>query len=90
MKYALNAVIALAVLVYGAPRMELTDGRLWQNAFGVLWVVLAILVAAAHLYKLFGTDEAAERELARIKRAKWERWEHRLGLSQRSEKARFK
>lgn len=65
------ALAALAMLIYGVPRIELTSGLTWQNAFGAVWIAFALLVIAAQLHWLFRVDESKERQMKRVKRAKY-------------------
>lgn len=78
MKHAAYALLALALFIYGVPRIELTEGWTLQNVFGALWLAFALLVCAAHLHRLFLVDEATEARLGRVKREKYAAWERRL------------
>lgn len=64
------AMLALGVLAVGVTQIEVAAGWTWQNGFAALWVLLALLTAAAHLQRMLQSDEQ-ERQLARIKREKY-------------------
>ena len=69
-KHMFYAMLALAVLAVGVTQIEVAAGWTWQNGFAAVWLLLALLTAAAHLARLLRSDEE-ERQLARIKREKY-------------------
>lgn len=90
-RHVLYLLAALAMLVYGLPRLELGAPWTGTSIFAVVWIGLALLVVAAHLGAILFIDEAKSQELRRIKQAKRRAWERRLqqaasGRSKRSER----
>lgn len=77
MKHAAYALLALCLLAYGAAVFEPAAGWGWQNAFAGLWLVLALLAAAAHIQRLL-IDEATAARLVRIRRERITALERRL------------
>lgn len=65
--------LALGMLAYAVPRLELGSGWTAANAFGIAWIAFALLVVAAHLHELLGVEEEKKRELLKVKRMK--RWQ---------------
>jgi membrane protein implicated in regulation of membrane protease activity len=64
------AMLAIGVLAVGVTQVEIAAGWTWQNIFAALWMLLALLTAAAHLQRMLQSDEQ-EKQLARIKREKY-------------------
>ncbi|UHA76143.1 hypothetical protein KIK04_17330 [Paenibacillus sp. 481] len=54
---------------------HLSTGATW---FSFVWIGFALLVLGAHLYRLLGVDEEAERHLQRIRREKLRRLEEHV------------
>lgn len=73
----LYLLIALAMLVYALPRLDLNAPWDWSSVFGMLWLGFALVIIAAHVNVILLTEER-RKELARIKRAKANLWERRL------------
>ncbi|MFC0214103.1 hypothetical protein ACFFK0_16875 [Paenibacillus chartarius] len=62
--------LALGMLFYAVPRLELGQGISTAAVFGAVWIGLALLIVAAHLHEILGVDEETRKELSRIKRMK--------------------
>ncbi|NIK76051.1 hypothetical protein FHS15_001158 [Paenibacillus castaneae] len=73
----LYLLIALAMLIYALPRLDLNAPWDWSSVFGMLWLGFALVIIAAHVNVILLTEER-RKELARIKRAKANLWERRL------------
>lgn len=76
-KHAAYALLACGMLVYGAVSFKVEAGWGWQNGFAALWSLLALLVLAAQLVRLFMSKRTEER-LERVRRVKRAAWERRL------------
>lgn len=77
-RHVLYLLIALAMLVYGLPKLQFSAPWDWTSVFGMIWIGFALVVIAAHLNVLLLINEEKRRELDRIKRAKNRAWEQRL------------
>lgn len=77
-RHLLYLIIALSMLVYAWPYLEL--GGPWNAArvFGLIWTLFALLIVIANANALLLVSEEKRKELARIKRAKAMLWERRL------------
>jgi hypothetical protein len=62
--------LALGMLLYAVPRLELGTGLHAGSLFGVFWVCFALLVIGAHLHQILGVDEETKQEMKRIKKFK--------------------
>ncbi|OMF35908.1 hypothetical protein BK133_09440 [Paenibacillus sp. FSL H8-0548] len=76
-RQVLYLLIALAMLVYALPRLELDAPWSLMSVFGLVWMVFALVIIAAHVNALLMSDEK-RKELARIKKAKARLWERKL------------
>jgi hypothetical protein len=77
-RHVLYLLLALAMLVYALPRLELGDPLSVSSVFGYIWVALALLVVTANVNELLLMDEEKRKELARIKRAKYVLMERKM------------
>jgi hypothetical protein len=62
--------LALGMLFFAIPRLDLRSGLTLPTVFGVVWVLFALMIVAAHLYELIGMDEQKKQELSRVKKMK--------------------
>jgi hypothetical protein len=85
-RHVLYLLIALAMLVYALPRLELSAPWSLMSVFGLVWILFALVIVTAHVNALVMNDEK-RRELARIKKAKALLWEQKL-LQKVTRKAR--
>ncbi|WP_424768065.1 hypothetical protein [Paenibacillus sp. sgz302251] len=76
-RHVLYLLIALAMLVFAVPRLELQAPWNWTSVFGFVWILFALVIIAAHVDALLMND-VKRKELARVKRAKALLWERRL------------
>jgi uncharacterized membrane protein len=76
-RHVLYLLIALGMLGYGLPRLEL--GTTWEltNVFALVWTLFAFVIVAAHVNALMLPEEK-RKDLARVKRAKTLLRERRL------------
>ncbi|WP_246078995.1 hypothetical protein [Paenibacillus piri] len=65
--------LALGMLFYAVPRLDIGSGLTLPTVFGVVWVVFALMIIAAHLHEILGVEEETKREIAKVKRMK--RWQ---------------
>lgn len=70
LKNVIYMSLALGMLFYAAPRLEMGQGLTAGTIFGVVWIGLALLIVAAHLHEILGVDEETREELGRIDRMK--------------------
>ncbi len=66
--------LVMAMLIYAIPLLEIGQGFTPENIFAFVWIVLAVLVIAAHLHQILGVDEETRRQLARVKRYRSWQW----------------
>jgi len=85
-RHVLYLLIALAMLVYAVPRLELSAPWSLMSVFGLVWILFALIIVTAHVNALVMNDEK-RRELARLKKAKALLWEQKL-LQKTSRRAR--
>ncbi|WP_419872121.1 hypothetical protein [Candidatus Pristimantibacillus sp. PTI5] len=76
-RHVLYLLIALAMLVYALPRLELSAPWSLMSVFGLVWLLFASLIVIANVNALVMSEEK-RKELARIKRAKAQLWEQKL------------
>ena len=60
--------LALGMLIYAVPRIEMGQGFTLPTVFGIIWIGFALLVVAAHLHRILGVDEETKKEMARIRK----------------------
>ena len=66
--------VAMGMLIYAAPRLEVGQGATLPTIFGIVWIAFALLIVAAHLHRILGVDEETRQELARVrKHSRWQR-----------------
>ncbi|MBD2872913.1 hypothetical protein [Paenibacillus arenilitoris] len=86
-RHVIYLLIAAAMLVYAAPRLALGAPWDWTSAFGIVWVLFALVVIAAHANALLMSDEK-RKELARIKRARAQLLQRKLERKAPARRAR--
>ncbi len=72
MKSVIGLSLALGMVIYAVPRLEIGQGYALPAVFGIVWLALMLLIIAAHLHRLLGVDEETRREMAKVK--KFQRW----------------
>lgn len=60
--------VALGMLIYAVPRLEIGQGFTAATVFSIVWIGFALLTVAAHLHRILGVDEETRQELARVRR----------------------
>jgi hypothetical protein len=78
----ISLCVALGMLIYAIPRLQIGQGWTYSTVFSVVWIGMALLIIASHLHDLLGVDEETREELVRIKRMK--RWQFEQKLTGRS------
>lgn len=76
-RHVLYLLIALAMLVYAIPRLELNAPWSLMSVFGLVWILFSLIIITSHVNALVMNDDR-RKELARIKRAKALLWEQKL------------
>jgi len=69
--------LALGMLIYAVPRLEIGHGWTMPTIFGIVWIGFALLVVAAHLHRILGVDEETKQEMNRLRkysRLRREQW----------------
>lgn len=77
-KHIVYLGLALGMLIYAIPRLEVGQGLTMPTIFSIVWIAMVLVVIAAQLHFILGVDEEARKELARIRRAKYVYRERRL------------
>ncbi|WP_338043659.1 hypothetical protein [Paenibacillus hamazuiensis] len=80
--------IALGMLFYAVPRLDIGEGMTLPNVFGITWICFALMVIAAHLHEILGVDEEARKEMSRVKKMK--KWQFEQMLQGRRKMLQFK
>lgn len=88
MKSVMYMGLALGMLFYAVPRLDIRSGFTLPTIFGVIWVIFALMIVAAHLHELIGVDERKKQEIVRVKRMKG--WQMEQMLSGRRKLMQFK
>ncbi|HEX7055710.1 MAG TPA: hypothetical protein VF260_00760 [Bacilli bacterium] len=57
--------LALGMLLYAAPRLQIGGDLRLPAVFGIVWICMALLVIAAHLHEFLGVDEENRRAYRR-------------------------
>lgn len=70
MKNVIYMGLALGMLFYAVPRLDLSSESIVQTVFGIVWIVFALVIIAAHLHELIGVDEETKQEMMKVKRVK--------------------
>ena len=83
--HVLYMLLALAMLLYALPMITFSSGDIWISVFGVVWVLFAFLVIAAHWHVILGVDEEKKKALERIRQAKFQQWQ--MKWSQETERS---
>lgn len=74
--------IAVGMLIYAVPQLEIGQGLTLPTVFGIVWIGMALLIIASHLHQLIGVDEETKKELVRInKYKKWRMEQFIMGKS---------
>lgn len=60
--------LALGMLIYAVPRLEIGHGFTPGTVFGIVWIGFALLIVAAHLHHILGVDEETKNELNRVRK----------------------
>jgi hypothetical protein len=60
--------IALGMLIYAVPRLDLGHGFILPTIFGIVWLGFALLIVSAHLHRILGVDEETKQELNRVRK----------------------
>lgn len=60
--------LALGMLIYAVPRLEIGHGLTGSTVFGIVWIGFALLIVAAHLHRILGVDEETKKEMARVRK----------------------
>lgn len=86
MKTVVYISIALGMLLYAVPKLDLGSGLRGSSLFAVVWICFAMLVLSAHLHHILGVDEETKQELKRIK--KYRRWRMQQMIERRMLKSK--
>ncbi|MEW9698306.1 hypothetical protein [Paenibacillus sp. SI8] len=80
--------LALGMLFYSVPQLELRETMTLQMVFSIVWIGMALLVVAAHLHQILGVDEEKRKELNRIYRMK--KWQMEQAIQGRRKLLQFR
>lgn len=67
-KNILNLALALGLLIYAMPRLEVGQGLTPPTLFSVAWIAMALLIIAAHLRAALAVDGEEPSEGVMIER----------------------
>jgi len=68
LKYLVNLGLALGMLLYAVPRLQIGGGFSAETMFGAVWICFAILIIAANLHEILGVEEETRERLRQVKR----------------------
>lgn len=60
--------LALGLLIYAVPRLDVGQGWTESAVFAVCWLVMVLLIIAAHLHEILGIDEQTRQQIDQVKR----------------------
>jgi hypothetical protein len=60
-------VMAIAMLVYAVPRLQIGQGWTLPTIFSIVWLFFALIIIAAHLHSIFKVEKDEEEALNQIK-----------------------
>jgi hypothetical protein len=63
-------IVAAGMLIYAVPQLKLGHGFSLETIFATVWLGLALIVIAAHLYVLLKVDEEVKKEMKTLKPVK--------------------
>jgi hypothetical protein len=62
--------LAIGMLFYSIPHLQFREVGSLPMVFSVIWLVMALLIIAAHLHQILGVDEEKRKQQLRINRMK--------------------
>ncbi len=62
--------LAVGMLFYSIPQLQFREVGSLPMIFSVIWLVMALLIIAAHLHQILGVDEEKRKQQLRINRMK--------------------
>ncbi|WP_010272089.1 hypothetical protein [Paenibacillus senegalensis] len=62
--------MALGMLMYAIPRLEVGNGFTLPTVFSIVWIGFALLIIGAQLHYILGVDEETRKELVKVKHMK--------------------
>lgn len=77
-KSAAYISLALGMLGYAVPRLEIGGGYSPASIFAAVWICFALLIVGAHLHDILGVEEETRERLRQIKRLKRRQTEQKL------------
>ncbi|OGX68434.1 MAG: hypothetical protein A2189_06955 [Paenibacillus sp. RIFOXYA1_FULL_44_5] len=75
--------IALGMMIYAIPRLEVGQGLTQSSIFSVIWISFALLVISSNLHYMIGVDKESRMELDKVKRMKRWKMEQMAGRTTR-------
>jgi hypothetical protein len=57
LKHVIHMSLALGMLFYSLPQLEIHSELTLSTIFAVVWISMALLVIAAHLHEILGVEE---------------------------------
>lgn len=67
-KNILYLVLAVGLLIYAVPRLEVGQGLTPSTLFSVAWIAMALLIIAAHLRAALAVDEEEPSDMVMVER----------------------
>jgi flagellar biosynthesis protein FliR len=62
LKHVILMSLALGMLFYSLPQLEIHIGFSLPTVFAVVWICLALLVVAAHLHEILAVEDDGRRQ----------------------------
>lgn len=75
---ALLFVLSAAMLIYAVPQLDIGHGWTEETIFAAFWIVISLLIVAAHLHEWIGVDEQTQKDLKAVKRYKYWRMQQKM------------
>ncbi|MCR8634654.1 hypothetical protein [Paenibacillus radicis (ex Xue et al. 2023)] len=80
--------LALGMLFFAVPRLDIHSGFTLPTIFGIVWVFFALVIIAAHLHEILGVDDESKREMAKVRHMK--KWQLEQMLQGKRKMLQFK
>lgn len=62
-----SIILVVAMLLYALPHLNFRDDWTLFSVFGMVWIVFALFIVAAHLHHLLRVDKETEQRMRQVK-----------------------
>ncbi len=59
--------LALGLLIYAVPRLEIGGGWTQPTIFSIGWICMVLVIIAAHLHDILGIDEQTRKQIDQVR-----------------------